>query len=282
MNRATWWHNIDEQNSHTYWRSKLLLHLSAGMMTRVNSHFEKSRKVSGPRSLQPSQFGMLCPSDTPEGEACGLVKNMSLMAHITINSSADLTDFLISLGVQDIRLLCGAEFSKTHVYYVFHNGVIKGVVEDHRRLINEIRQFRRKGYLSPYLSVYPNHLHRCVYIVTDGGRFCRPFIIVEDGQPKVTQKHLDDLKANIYNFQDFLDMGFVEFLDVNEENDALIAIYEKDITIKTTHLEIAPFTILSACAGIIPFPHHNQSPRNTYQCAMGKKASLFIIETQVL
>lgn len=46
-----------------------LSYISAlGMMTRVNSQFEKTRKVSGPRSLQPSQWGMLCPSDTPEGE----------------------------------------------------------------------------------------------------------------------------------------------------------------------------------------------------------------------
>ena len=41
---------------------------------------------------------------------------------------------------------------------------------------------------------------------------------------------------------------------------------------KTTHLEIEPFTILGVCAGLIPYPHHNQSPRNTYQCAMGKQA----------
>lgn len=48
-----------------------LSYISAlGMMTRVNSQFEKSRKVSGPRSLQASQWGMLCPSDTPEGEVC--------------------------------------------------------------------------------------------------------------------------------------------------------------------------------------------------------------------
>lgn len=39
-----------------------------GMMTRINSQFEKTRKVSGPRSLQASQWGMLCPADTPEGE----------------------------------------------------------------------------------------------------------------------------------------------------------------------------------------------------------------------
>ena len=62
-----------------------LSYISAlGMMTRVNSQFEKTRKVSGPRSLQPSQWGMLCPADTPEGEACGLVKvgNLNICASL--------------------------------------------------------------------------------------------------------------------------------------------------------------------------------------------------------
>ncbi|XP_042410207.1 DNA-directed RNA polymerase III subunit 2-like [Zingiber officinale] len=39
-----------------------------------------------------------------------------------------------------------------------------------------------------------------------------------------------------------------------------------------THIEIEPLTLLGVCAGLIPYPHHNQSPRNTYQCAMGKQA----------
>ena len=59
---------------------------------------------------------------------------------------------------------------------------------------------------------------------------------------------------------------------MNEENDSYIALYEKDIVPSTTHLEIEPFTLLGAVAGLIPYPHHNQSPRNTYQCAMGKQA----------
>lgn len=63
----------------------------------------------------------------------------------------------------------------------------------------------------------------------------------------------------------------IEYLDVNEENDSLIAINEDQIEADTTHVEIAPFTLLGVCAGLIPYPHHNQSPRNTYQCAMGKQ-----------
>ena len=73
-------------------------------------------------------------------------------------------------------------------------------------------------------------------------------------------------------FDDFLRKGLVEYLDVNEENDSYIALYESDIVLATTHLEIEPFTLLGAVAGLIPYPHHNQSPRNTYQCAMGKQA----------
>ena len=53
------------------------------MMTRIMSQFEKTRKVSGPRALQPSQWGVICPCDTPEGESCGLVKNLALLTHVT-------------------------------------------------------------------------------------------------------------------------------------------------------------------------------------------------------
>lgn len=73
-------------------------------------------------------------------------------------------------------------------------------------------------------------------------------------------------------FNDLLRMGIVEYLDVNEENDARIALYEDKCAPDVTHLEIEPFTLLGVVAGLIPFPHHNQSPRNTYQCAMGKQA----------
>ena len=59
---------------------------------------------------------------------------------------------------------------------------------------------------------------------------------------------------------------------MNEENSALIAVNEHDLRTEITHMEIDPLSILGCIAGIIPFPHHNQSPRNSYQCAMGKQA----------
>lgn len=114
-----------------------LSYISAlGMMTRVNSQFEKSRKVSGPRSLQPSQWGMLCPSDTPEGEACGLVKNLALMTHITTEvDKVPVIRLAFNSGVEDIRLLGGESINNPKVMMVFINGNILGVTIGYQRLI---------------------------------------------------------------------------------------------------------------------------------------------------
>ncbi|XP_068232795.1 DNA-directed RNA polymerase III subunit RPC2 [Palaemon carinicauda] len=251
-----------------------LSYISAlGMMTRVNSQFEKTRKVSGPRSLQPSQWGMVCPSDTPEGESCGLVKNLALMTHITTEVDPEpIIELAFNCGVEDINLLSGEELSNRDVFLVFLNGNIIGVTREHRKVVRVFRAMRRNGVISGFVSIYPHNKHRCVYISSDGGRLCRPYIIVESRRSSVTEDHIRKLNRGLMSFDDFLHEGLVEYLDVNEENDSNIAMYEHEIEAKTTHMEIEPFTILGVCAGLIPYPHHNQSPRNTYQCAMGKQA----------
>lgn len=251
--------------------SRLSFISALGMMTRMSSQFEKTRKVSGPRALQPSQWGMLCPCDTPEGESCGLVKNLALLSHVTTDSDeAPIARLAVSLGVEPISQLSPTEVHSRGNAIVFLNGLILGIHRRPIRFVQQMRALRRLGRLGEFVSVYC--MDNRVFIASDGGRVCRPVIVCDRGVPRVATDHIRLLKAGKMTFTDFLRQGLIEYLDVNEENNAFVALYESSCGPQTTHLEIEPFTILGVVAGLIPFPHHNQSPRNTYQCAMGKQA----------
>lgn len=267
----------------THVLSRLSYISALGMMTRITSQFEKTRKVSGPRALQPSQFGMLCLADTPEGEACGLVKNLALMTHITTNDEVEpILKLVTMLGANDITAVNGISIYLTGTYIIFVNGTPVATTDDPKGFLHGFRGFRRMGRISEFVSINLNHHHSAVHIATDDGRICRPLIIVEKGKSMVTARHLKALRQGILGFDDFLARGLVEYVDVNEENESNIAMYENDLNENSTHLEIEPFTVLGAVAGLIPYPHHNQSPRNTYQCAMGKQAIGAIASNQFL
>ena len=238
-----------------------------GMMTRINSQFEKTRKVSGPRSLQASQWGMLCPADTPEGEACGLVKNLALLAHITTdeNNTNAIERLCRDLGVEDVRRMTGNEIHSLDAYMVFMNGLVMGVHTRPGEFAKNLRKMRRQGLAGEFVSVSLHEGQRAVHIATDGGRVCRPLIIVDEnnGLPKLTQKHLEALALHVITIRDLLQQGVVEYVDCNEENNTLIALTERDLEIailqglenrsmRYTHLEIDPLTILGVIGGIIP------------------------------
>jgi len=262
-----------------------LSYISAlGMVTRVNSQFEKTRKVSGPRSLQPSQWGMLCPADTPEGEACGLVKNLALLSHITTDEEiGPVARLCLDLGVEDVR---SADIYAPGTHLVLLNGNILGAHCRPQRFVRQFRSMRRQGMAGEFVSVYLHKQQKAIHIASDGGRVCRPLIIVDGktGRPKLKQIHLETLAMGVLGIKDLLKQNIVEYIDVNEENNCLIAVTERDLEeglrarkegtqkMAHTHLEIDPMTLLGVVAGLIPFPHHNQSPRNTYQSAMGKQA----------
>jgi DNA-directed RNA polymerase III subunit RPC2 len=246
---------------------------SLSTMTRISSQFEKTRKVSGPRSLQPSQWGMCCPADTPEGESCGLVKHLALLTHITTdNDDKVLSEVLYSLGVENLEILSCAEIFCQESFLVFLNGLILGIHKKPFTFIEKFRKLRRKGKISEFVSIYFHKQRRSVFISSDGGRVCRPLIIVENGKPRLNQEQIDQVASGKMNFDDLIKQGCIEYIDVNEENDSLIALKYDQITEKHTHLEIDPLAILGVAAGLIPYPHHNQSPRNTYQSVMGKQA----------
>lgn len=190
---------------------------------------------------------MLCTSDTPEGEACGLVKNLALMTHITTDDEElPIRKLCFVLGCENILEIDSATLHIQGNFGIFLNGTLVGTTRFPVKFVNDFRQLRRTGKMSEFVSLYTNTHQAAVHIATDGGRICRPLIIVENNIPRVTAEHLLKLRNGEWNFDDFLTHGLVEYLDVNEENDSLIALYEKDLdpTQNITHLEIEPFTVL--------------------------------------
>ena len=195
--------------------SRLSFISAVGMMTRITSQFEKTRKVSGPRALQPSQWGMLCPADTPEGESCGLVKNLAMMTHVTTDDEeAPIVSLARTLGVIPITIASGEDFNGGSASLVFLNGGILGIHRRPQKLMSTFRRLRRAGKLGEFISI--SSQHDTVQIASDGGRVCRPLIICDKGVPRVNQEHLDLLKSGSWNFTNFLRNGLVEYLGACE------------------------------------------------------------------
>ncbi|KAL3638170.1 DNA-directed RNA polymerase III subunit 2 [Castilleja foliolosa] len=208
-----------------------------GFMTKIQPQFEKSRKVSGPRALQPSQWGMLCPCDTPEGEACGLVKNLALMTHVTTDEDAGpLVTLCYALGVENLEFVSGEELHTPDSYLIIFNGLILGKHMKPQKFTGAMRKLRRAGKIGEFVSIFfVDSLmniclsytisdlleERCVYIASDGGRVCRPLVIADKGVSRIKEHHMKELKDGVRMFDSFLKEGLIEYLDVNEENNAL-------------------------------------------------------------
>lgn len=181
-----------------------------GMMTRISSQFEKTRKIAGPRALLGSHWGMICPCDTPDGEGCGLIKNLALTTCVT-TSSPPLK--ISSLGVQDY----GIVGNKGHRVTI--NGSIIGYTLT-TDIIRRIRLMRRRGLIDKYVNVALVKTHRDQYgeimINMDAGRLVRPLLILDNGSLLLTDAMVADVRRGDIDFDGLLKRGVIEFLDVNE------------------------------------------------------------------
>lgn len=273
-------------NRYTY--ASTLSHLR-----RCNTPLGREGKIAKPRQLHSTHWGMVCPAKTPEGQACGLAKNLALMACISAGSySAPVIEFLEEWGLESLEE--NAHSTTPTMTKVFVNGVWMGVHREPANLVKTIRKVRRKDDISPEVSVVRDIRERELRLHTDAGRVCRPLFIVENQQLVLQKKHVRWLQNgqndenSEFKWEHLVKNGIIELLDAEEEETVMISMTPEDlensrlqqqgidprendgefdpaaplksgITAHTwTHCEIHPSMILGICASIIPFPYRNQ------------------------
>lgn len=219
-----------------------------------------------------------CPAETPEGQSIGIVKNLSYLTHVTIpTSSTSLRQYVVPFmtHVEDVS-------SPNELYgkvKVFVNGAWLGVTDRAMELYEDMKDKKYRGIINIYTSVVFDYKQAEIRICNDGGRLTRPVLRVRDNRAMVTKDIIDKLVAGDLTWNDLLtscrlDESVIEYIDPEEQNYMMIAMKSKREPVDAvyTHSEIHPSTIFGVLASCIPFPEHNQAPRNTYQTAMAKQA----------
>lgn len=280
--------------------NRLTFASSLSHLRRLNSPIGREGKLAKPRQLHNTHWGMICPAETPEGQACGLVKNLALMAYISVGSlSHPVSLFLEEWSTSNLMEISASQVATSTK--VFLNGAWVGIHHKADNLVDTLRDLRRRNDINFEVSIVLDHMSKELRIYTDAGRICRPLFLVEHGdkeaesgwrQPrlKIRKGHVkalaksmlghhadDNFEGEPVTFKTLVSLGLVEYVDCEEEETIMIAMLMSDLKRRQhsavyTHCEIHPAMILGVCGSIIPFPDHNQSPRNTYQSAMGKQA----------
>ena len=220
--------------------------------------------------------------NTPEGQSVGIVKNLSYMSHITIHSNSlplyeYVAPYITSLENQSSNEL----YSKVKV---FVNGAWIGITNEAMELYEMLKDKKYKGIINIYTSIIFDYVLKEIRVCNDGGRLSRPLLRVKNDNILLTYPVLEKLKNGELNWNHLLtsssiDDSVIEYIDPEEQSWSMIATKPKHIVMQNsnehfnyTHCEIHPSAIFGILASCIPFPEHNQSPRNTYQCAQGKQA----------
>ncbi len=165
---------------------------------------------------------------------------------------------------------------------VYLNGKFIGMVDDSKKLIDQFVEDRRKGKIESGININHNQEIDQVEIWSSSGRALRPLIVVKDGKPLLTEKHIELLNKNEISFFDLIKQGVIEYLDAGEEENAFVAFFENELTPEHTHLEIQPIDIVSLCTSLVPYGNFNQSTRlnagsKNQKQAIGFYASNFLL-----
>lgn len=247
-------------------------------LRRLSTPIEKTGKLLAPRKLHATQFGFVCPAETPEGHAVGVVKNLSSTAIVSLPMSPEpIVAFLYDeLAMKNLDEVSRADlFTGIRVHI---NGAWIGMLMVDAKGafdgVASLRAAKQRGRIHIHTSIVYKTGRREIWINTEGGRLLRP-VMTASGAREVTTAAVKSWTTwnEVISWISGSGHSLIEYIDPGETENMLIAMTPTDVKGGDfTHVEIHPSTILGTMASNIPFPDHNQAPRNSYQSAMGKQA----------
>lgn len=251
-------------------------------LRRVSTPIEKTGKLIAPRKLHNSQYGFMCPAETPEGHSVGVVKNMATTALVSIFSNPrSVSDFLFRFGT--LKLLTDATAEEKFSWSrIFLNGAWIGIVSptDTQKTIEALRAAKRECLLHPQTGIIWKGTLKELWITTEAGRMLRPLLYAPALREILSKESVAQEFWSLKTWEELLlwttpgGYHLIEYIDPGETEGTYIAMNHEHVLEDEakTHAEIHPSCILGSLGSNIPFPDHNQSPRNAYQSAMGKQA----------
>ena len=273
---------------------------------RLSYPMESGSKTIGPRKLHNSQWGFVCPSESPDGSNVGIINHLTIVARVSVTvNTAGIYDALIDHKMIPIEQVVPTDIHNNGT--VFLNGTLIGVHNNIPLLKKIMKLLKLNSFINCLTSISWNVESNELHIFCDSGRILRPvFSLREDQSNRLFDGKTESMKdwsqmihGYLYTInpdvspydhtyykdellelkkqEDFMKLleihqSPIEYIDSIESDDSFIARDYRSIDKQFTHCEIEPSLILSAVTLNIPFPEHSQAPRNVFSSQQTKQA----------
>jgi DNA-directed RNA polymerase beta subunit len=234
--------------------SRLTYSASISHLRRVVIPIGKEGKNTKIRQLHPTQIFFIDPAESPEGQSIGIVKNMAMLTKIStgiptiyVKEIIEKVTNLIKTNDLDINNL------NDTLTKIFVNGVLIGFCkqENTMSLFEELKHFRKIGLINNEISISYDKFDNEIKVLSDDGRLIRPVFVVKKNKLLITPENCTQ------GWDLLVEQGLIQYVDNNEIENSLVAMYPKDLTDYPEHqydyCEIHPSIMLGVCAGTIPF-----------------------------
>lgn len=214
------------------------------------------------RQIHSTNYGFVDVVETPEGQAVGIVRSFSMMTCMSHDVREDYIIDILKMEAEAYMDIYTLEFR------IFVNGIWVGSTNDKDGFIHKIKELRSYNLIPYTVSIGYCEIDKEIRIYSDSGRILRPVLNVcnIDKIQSITDM---DIK---HVWKHLIQENIVVYIDGNEAESSVIAMFPDEIKTYTTYCEIHPSLMLGICSSMTPFTNHSQAPRNVYVAAMMKQA----------